>query len=74
MRVLLRNAKTRKFLQAGYGRRWTKNPRLARDFRTGWRATYHAFMIVGGNLVIDYEFGDERYNLHIPIVRRSEGN
>src|SRR5579864_3361666 len=32
MRVLLRNAKTGKFLQDGT--RWTRDPKLARDFRS----------------------------------------
>jgi hypothetical protein len=68
MRVLLRNAKTMKFLRAG--ERWTKDPKLARDFHNGWWATVHAFTMNPRYLVIHYEFDDERYNLHIPVLGR----
>ena len=66
MRVLLRNAKTQKFL--GSGERWTKNPKEARDFRNGWWATLHAFTKNPRDLVIHYEFDDDRYNLSIAVL------
>jgi len=66
MRVLLRNAKTAKFL--GVNEHWTKNPGQARDFRNGWWATIHAFTKDPRHLVIHYEFDDNRYNLSIPIL------
>jgi hypothetical protein len=66
MRVLLRNSKSMKFL--GAGDRWTKNPNQARDFRNGWWATVHAFTKNPRHLVIEYEFGNDRYNLYIPVL------
>jgi len=69
MRVLLRNTRTSKFLQ--FGERWTKNPKLARDFGSGWGATYHAFTMDTRDLAIEYEFEDERYNLHVPVLSQS---
>jgi hypothetical protein len=66
MRVLLRHAKTHKFLQ--FGARWTTNPKRARDFRNGWWAAIHAFTMNPRHLVIQYEFGDDRYNLNIPVL------
>jgi hypothetical protein len=66
MRVLLRNAKTQKFIRAG--ERWTKDPKLAQDFHNGWWATLHALTMNPRHLVIHYEFDDDRYNLHIPVV------
>jgi hypothetical protein len=69
MRVLLQNVKTMKF--AGAGHRWTKDPKEARDFRNGWWATLHAFTGNPRHLVIQYEFDDDRYNLHIPVLGHS---
>jgi hypothetical protein len=66
MRVLLRNIKTMKFL--GFGERWTKDAKQARDFRNGWWATIHAFTVNPRHLVIHYEFDDDRYDLHIPVL------
>jgi hypothetical protein len=66
MRVLLRNAKTLKFVQSG--ERWTNTPKQARDFRNGWRAAVHAFTMNPRLLVIHYEFDDDRYNLQIPVI------
>jgi hypothetical protein len=70
MRVLLRHAKNMKFL--GAGKRWTKDPRQARDFRNGWWATVYAFTMNPRHLVIHYEFDDERYNLNIPVLGQAE--
>jgi hypothetical protein len=69
MRVLLRHAKTLKYLRAG--ERWTNDPKQARDFRNGWWATIHAFTMNPQNLVIHYEFEDDRYNLNIPVLGHS---
>jgi hypothetical protein len=66
MRVLLRNDKTMKYLRSQD--HWTKNPKKARDFRNGWWATLCAFTMDPQNLVIQYDFDDERYNLNIPVV------
>ena len=66
MRVLLCNARTKSFLAPR--KRWTKNSKLARDFRNGWWATVHAFTMDPRYLVIHYEFDDDRYNLHIPVL------
>jgi hypothetical protein len=70
MRVLLRHAKTMKFL--GPGGRWTEDARKARDFRNGWWATFYAFTINPRHLVIHYEFDDDRYNLHIPVLGHAQ--
>jgi hypothetical protein len=69
MRVLLRNAKTMKFFHSG--ERWTSDPRQARDFHNGWWATLCAFAMNPRHLVIQYEFDDKRYNLHIPVLGHS---
>ena len=69
MRVLLRNAKTMKFFRSGEG--WTKDPKRARDFHNGWWATVCAFTMNPRHLVIHYEFEDDRYNLHIPVLGHS---
>jgi hypothetical protein len=69
MRILLRNAKTMKFF--GVGDRWTKDPKQAQDFRNGWWATFCAFTMNPRHLVIDYEFEDDRYNMHIPVLGHS---
>ncbi|MGP8234851.1 MAG: hypothetical protein ACLQVW_05525 [Limisphaerales bacterium] len=66
MRVLLRHAKTHKYLQSG--EHWTKNPKQARDFRNGWWAAIYAFTMNPRHLVIQYEFDDDRYNLNIPVL------
>jgi len=66
MRVLLRNAKTMEFL--GFKERWTKDSKQARDFRNGWSATLCAFKLNRRHLVIQYEFENDRYDLHIPVV------
>jgi hypothetical protein len=66
MRVLLRHAKTHKFIQSE--ERWTKNPKQARDFHNGWWAAIFAFTMDPRHLVIQYEFDDDRYNLHIPVL------
>ncbi len=66
MRVLLRNAKTQKFLASG--ERWIKDPKEARDFRNGWWATLHAFTKNPRDLVIHYEFDNDRYNLSIAVL------
>jgi hypothetical protein len=66
MRVLLRNAKTMRFLRSGA--RWTKDPRQARDFHNGWWATVCAFTMNPRHLVIHYEFEDDRYNMQIPVL------
>jgi hypothetical protein len=66
MRVLLRNAKTMKFFHSA--ERWTNDPRQARDFHNGWWATVCAFTMNPRHLVIQYEFDDDRYNLHIPVL------
>jgi len=70
MRVLLRNARTMKFFRSG--ERWTKDPKKARNFHNGWWATVHAFTMNPRHLVIHYEFDDERYNLHIPVLGRPQ--
>src|SRR5580692_12740747 len=49
MRVLLRNAKTMKYL--GSSERWTKDAKEARDFRNGWWATVYAFTMNPRHLV-----------------------
>jgi len=74
MRVLLQNAKTQKFLSGATS--WTKDPKRARDFHSGWWATVYAFTMNPRNLVIHYEFANDRYNLHIPVLGQeaSEGN
>ncbi len=66
MRVLLRNSRTMMYLRSQD--HWTKNPRKARDFRNGWWATLCAFTMDPQNLVIQYDFDDDRYNLDIPVV------
>ncbi len=66
MRVLLQNAKTHKFLSGSTG--WTSDPKRARDFRSGWWATLCAFTMNPRNLVIHYEFANNRYNLRIPVL------
>ena len=66
MRVLLRHAKTMKFFRSGES--WTKDPKQARDFHNGWWATVCAFTMNPRHLVIHYEFEDDRYNLHIPVL------
>jgi len=66
MRVLLRHAKTLKFLRSG--ERWTKKPQQARDFHSGWGAALHAFTMNPRHLVIHYEFDDDRYNMQIPVL------
>ena len=66
MRVLLQNIKTHKFLCGSTG--WTSDPRRARDFRSGWWATVCAFTMNPRNLAIHYEFANDRYNLHIPVL------
>jgi hypothetical protein len=66
MRVFLRNAKTMKFL--GASMRWTNDPSQARDFRNGWWATVFAFTLNPGQLIIHYEFDDDRYDLQIPVL------
>jgi hypothetical protein len=71
MRVLLRNAKTMKFL--GPGERWTNDSSQARDFRNGWWATVFAFTLNPRQLVIHYEFDDDRYDLHIPVLGHARG-
>jgi hypothetical protein len=68
MRVLLRHAKTMKYL--GRAERWTTDSGLARDFRSGWWATVYAFTMNPRHLVIQYEFDDDRYNLNIPVLGR----
>jgi hypothetical protein len=70
MRVLLRNAKTMKYL--GSAERWTNDPKQARDFHNGWWATVYAFSLKPRCLVIYYEFDDERYNLRIPVLGHSD--
>jgi hypothetical protein len=70
MRVLLRNAKTMKYL--GTRERWTEDPSQARDFRNGWWATVYAFTMNPRHLVIYYEFDNDRYNLHIPVLGHDE--
>jgi hypothetical protein len=67
MRVLLCNAKTMKFLRSG-PERWTSDPRQARDFHNGWWATIHAFTMNPRQLLIHYEFDDNRYDLQIPVL------
>jgi len=66
MRVLLQNAKTMKYV--GQGERWTKDSKQARDFHTGWSATVQAFANDPHDLLIHYEFDDDRYDLHIPVL------
>jgi hypothetical protein len=68
MRVLLRNTKTMKYL--GIKKRWTKNQKQARDFRNGWWATVYAFTMDPRNMIIDYCFDNDRYDLHIPVLGR----
>lgn len=42
------------------------------DFQSGWWATVHAFTINPRHLEILYEFDDDRYDLHIPVIGRSK--
>ncbi len=71
MRVLLQNAKTHKFFSGATG--WTSDPKRAQDFRSGWWATVCAFTMNPRNLVIHYEFANDRYNLHIPVLGQLAG-
>jgi hypothetical protein len=66
MRVLLQNAKTGRFFTGGL--RWTPDPKQARNFHTGWWATVFAFTMNPRNLIIHYEFSNDRYNLDIPVL------
>jgi len=70
MRVLLQNIKTLKFF--GTDEHWTRNSKQAMDFGSGWWATVNAFTMDPSRLVIHYEFGDERYDLQIPVLSDSE--
>jgi hypothetical protein len=70
MRVLLRNTKTMKFFRSA--EHWTSDPRQARDFHNGWWATVCAFTMNPRHLVIQYEFDDDRYNLHIPVLGNAQ--
>lgn len=68
MRVLLRDGKTMKFFGSEQG--WTNDPKQARNFHTGWWATVCALTMNLRHLVIHYEFNNDRYNLHIPVLDR----
>jgi len=70
MRVLLQNTKTLKFF--GTDKHWTPDSKQARDFGSGWWATVTALSINPSHLVIHYEFDDQRYDLQIPVLSRSE--
>ncbi len=70
MRVLLRDARKMKFVCSGD--RWTKDSRQAMDFHNGWWATVHAFTMNPRHLSILYQFGDERYNINIPVLGRGQ--
>ena len=71
MRVLLRNSRTSMYL--GTKDRWTKDAKEALDFRNGWWATAYAFTMNPRHLVIHYEFENDRYNLHIPVLGHAHG-
>ena len=66
MRVLLRHAKTLKYVRAND--EWTENAEKAQDFHSGWWATIRAFTMDPRNLMIFYKFDDDRYDLQIPVL------
>jgi hypothetical protein len=70
MRVLLHDSRKMKFI--GSGDRWTKDSSKARDFHSGWWATFHAFTMNPRHLTILYQFQDERYDIHIPVVGNAQ--
>ena len=67
MRVLVRHKKTGRFFCTVEC--WTHNAELAKDFFSGWEAMTAALTLDAQNLSVYYDFGDECYNISIPVIQ-----
>jgi hypothetical protein len=66
MRVLVRHKKTGRFFCTVEC--WTNHTELAKDFRSGWEAMTAALALDAQNLSVFYDFGDDRYNISVPVI------
>ena len=65
MRVLLLDPKTGTYFQAEGA--WTTDPQQARNFGTSFRAGAFAQDQGLSNLEVFLDFGDQEYNVHLPV-------
>jgi len=65
MRVFLLNTKTGLYLESEDS--WTTNPEQAKDFGTSHRANVYAMDNCLEDLEIYLDFGNEEYNVHLPV-------
>ena len=68
MRILLLNSKTGLYFEALNS--WTANPQTARAFENSREAAVFAQEVCPDNLEIFLEFGDEEYNVSLPVEAR----
>jgi len=65
MRVFLLNRKTGLYLESQDS--WTANPERAKDLGTSHRANVYAQDHCLEDLEIFLDFGNEEYNVHLPV-------
>jgi len=65
MRILLLDPKTGLYFQAEDA--WTMDPQQARNFATSFRAGAFAQDHGLANLEVFLDFGDQEYNVHLPV-------
>jgi hypothetical protein len=68
MRILLINAKTGLYFESLNS--WTANPQTAKDFHNGREAAVFAQELSHGDLEIFLDFGDDEYNVSLPVQAR----
>ncbi len=68
MRVLLLNAKSKLYLKTLD--RWTPQPEQAQDFGNSLRAALFAQQHCLNDLEVFLDFGDQEYNVYLPVEER----
>jgi len=68
MRVLLLNPKTKRYLKSLDS--WTPEPEAARDFGNSLQAALFAQQHALDEAEVFLDFGDQEYNVYLPVVER----
>lgn len=68
MRILLLNPETGLYFESLNS--WTANPQTAQDFRNSRQAAMFAQELSQNHLEIFLDFGDEEYNVALPVEAR----
>ena len=68
MRVLLLNTQTKLYLKSLDS--WTPEPELAKEFESSLQAARFAMEYSLSDLEVFLDFGDQEYNVYLPVQER----